>query len=259
MGTGIGLAVPTCGASLISTAYGYRRNSIATRKHAMVAAQLETREGKDHCQERKRDWIIPTTVGVATLGLGFDLDQPALEATSTAVSSELIAGHGMAAAQSACANPTGFVHGVVDGVTTQTHQLSHVATEGLNQASMSAAQTSGIIMTECSQTPVAVVVGESMGAGLAQAAEKAATEAVVSVVGKIMPASGTVVKRKAVPKTQKVELKRKPVGSVTMETIVVEEVEVKETGGKMEEESAAEAQDKKSRVSDRPRPPYEGT
>jgi hypothetical protein len=168
-GAGIGLAPFTFGLSLLGSAYGARRLYIANKKLEIIQAELTRREVALHTPT-KRDFIIPFSISMATLGLGAGADAVAVHATSQ-LATHAIADHGTRAVSDVLQNPVSVCHGVADGVSLQLHEVGQVFAGGLDHAIAVTNLASSYIVAGAPYVLPGELVGMAAGMSAASVAE----------------------------------------------------------------------------------------
>ncbi|KAK0617595.1 beta subunit of N-acylethanolamine-hydrolyzing acid amidase-domain-containing protein [Immersiella caudata] len=172
MASGIGLAIFTLGKSLTVTAYGARRMYVADGKLELIKAELR-RRGEELHTIRASDVFVPVGISVATLGVSAGLDGFLDGATAHlhhAIDSAA-AGHStQAVAEAVLGDPGQFLHGAVDGIGKQAHEVAsflHAAGAG---GSTDTVATSAIDASIAHAGP-GVLKGIEVGVNYAHSAE----------------------------------------------------------------------------------------
>ncbi|CAD0083022.1 unnamed protein product [Aureobasidium vineae] len=128
IGAGVGVAFFTAGLSLVGSAYGLRKMSIAEQKLVIVQEELKSRE-LDLYKERKRDFFIPMAIGVVTAGIGCG-SSIAIAASSHLPTHEISS----AAVHHIISEPSAAVHGITEGAREQADSVlgTHVFESAAN-------------------------------------------------------------------------------------------------------------------------------
>jgi hypothetical protein len=165
VGFGIGGAVFTGGLSLIGTAYGARRMSVAQQKIEIVNEEM-ARRGAENYEERKRDTLIPCAIGVLTAGIGFGIDDLCASATiGTLATQELAHRTAEETAREVICHPEHFADGVKDGFALQIKEVSHIATTGLSDKPL------GLAVLDTGNPVPGEILGRSTGVVATQKCE----------------------------------------------------------------------------------------
>lgn len=121
IGSGIGGAAFTCGASLAMTGYGARRMYVAKKKLELIQAELSKRGIELH-KVQKRDFFIPAAAHLLGGVVGFGLDEVVMGATNTIPLGEHIP-TGASAIHEVLTNPHEALQGVVSGIEEQGREM----------------------------------------------------------------------------------------------------------------------------------------
>lgn len=179
VGFGIGGEVFTGGLSLIGSAYGARRMSVAQQKIEIVNEEM-ARRGARNYEERKRDTLIPCAIGVLTAGIGFGIDDLCASATlGTLATQELAHRTTEETAREALCHPEHFADGVKDGLALQIKEVSHVATTGLPDKHL------GLAVLDAGNSVSGENLGRSVGIIATQKCEVLLSQATIGKLEKL--------------------------------------------------------------------------
>ncbi|TIC99156.1 hypothetical protein CH35J_006238 [Colletotrichum higginsianum] len=176
IGAGVGGAAFTAGATLVVTGYGARRYYVANKKLQLIQQEVTNRGYSLH-EFQKRDFLIPVTASMISVGLGAGLGSIAAASTNTSL---MVDGgfvpSDMSVVEALVTNPGDTIGGALDGAAQQSYEMVQA---GLGVAAGTLPGTD-----ECAQVlaqntvwvpadSASQAVGFQAGMVLAQAAEKA--------------------------------------------------------------------------------------
>ncbi|EXA46273.1 hypothetical protein FOVG_07001 [Fusarium oxysporum f. sp. pisi HDV247] len=119
--TGAAGALLSGGGTLLLSAYGARRLSVAHSKLELIQAEL-TKRGIALHEIQKRDILIPVGASIVGMGVGVGIDEAAAVATNT-IPMEASLPPGSSLTDALSTNASGVISGVAHGVTEQTHEM----------------------------------------------------------------------------------------------------------------------------------------
>ncbi|KAL5622496.1 hypothetical protein FOBRF1_001746 [Fusarium oxysporum] len=119
--TGAAGALLSGGGTLLLSAYGARRLSVAHSKLELIQAEL-TKRGIALHEIQKRDILIPVGASIVGMGVGVGIDEAAAVATNT-IPMEASVPPGSSLTDALSTNASGVISGVAHGVTEQTHEM----------------------------------------------------------------------------------------------------------------------------------------
>ncbi|RGP67980.1 hypothetical protein FSPOR_5641 [Fusarium sporotrichioides] len=157
------------GCTLLLSAYGARRLSVAHSKLELIQSEL-TKRGIALHEIQKRDILIPVGASVVGMGVGLGVDEAASVVTNTMpMATTLPTGSSFTHALST--NASDVITGVAHGVTEQTHEMGQAILNIDNGIPAAQDLTSETIWAPAASTQEAI--GFHTGMEIMQAAEKA--------------------------------------------------------------------------------------
>jgi hypothetical protein len=196
IGVGSAGAVASAGTSLLTSGYGARRMSVAKGKLAIVQSELRSRGIGLH-NPTKRDYLIPITVGVATLGFDVGADIFLSEMVNSPVPDAVMVPvpTGNSALEALTSQPADVMDGFVNGVATHVAELqAEIVDVGNNDGLTSAVSAhAGHMLPFDPLTASAHALGEQAGQVGTVGVEKGLVSAGVGwlvheILSKVMPA-----------------------------------------------------------------------
>jgi len=178
LGAGIAATFLLGPAALLGVAYAGRRLDIASKKEAIVKAEID-RRNQEHYQPKKRDYFIPMGAGMVGAGLGGFLDGVTSQVAST-VACHALAQHGSQAVATALAHPTMLVEGAVQGMGLQVHEMHQLLTGAVSQVSPFSTATGVYLAPGGSVASLPWLVGAQAGIPLSKGVESQVVSQVCS-------------------------------------------------------------------------------
>ncbi|GKT57463.1 hypothetical protein ColTof4_09455 [Colletotrichum tofieldiae] len=176
IGSGIGGAAFTAGATLAITAYGSRRYYVARKKLQLIQQEVANRGYSLH-EPQKRDFLIPVAASMISVGVGAGLGSIAAASTNTSLMVDGgFAPPGTSVVEALVANPGDTIGGALDGAAQQSYEMVQA---GLGVAAGTLPGTDECVQMLAQNTvwvpadSASQAVGFQAGMVLAQAAEKA--------------------------------------------------------------------------------------
>ncbi|KAJ4247477.1 hypothetical protein NW762_013153 [Fusarium torreyae] len=189
--TGFLGSIPSFGGTLVLSAYGARRLSVASRKLDLIKAEI-TKRGIALHELQKRDVLIPFTACCVGMGVGFGLEEAAIAATNT-IPMETCLPTGSSTVEALSTDTGATISGAAHGIAEQAQEMGNAVLSLNNGIPAGQDLANDTIWVSASSAQEAI--GFHSGMVVAQAAEKGAASlasnvAVTQAMERICPDIG---------------------------------------------------------------------
>ncbi|RAR10607.1 hypothetical protein DDE82_000993 [Stemphylium lycopersici] len=147
IGSGVGGAAFTMGASLAASVIGSRRYRVARKKHGLIQNELMRREISLH-ETNYKDFLIPVVASVVGQGVGIGLGHIAMDITNTIpLGQQIPTPTGSTTIHAVAEYPSDAVHAIISGVQEHFHEVN-LAADGIKTGIVPGSESSQLNLAE---------------------------------------------------------------------------------------------------------------